>query len=77
MPGDGTKYVVRKHMDTLVKGIMKDIADFSLKKHLMEKSLTQLYTLIVCCEHKIKPHCSAILKNVIYKLILDEEPEIA
>lgn len=25
MPGDGTKYVVRKHMDTLVKGIMKDI----------------------------------------------------
>jgi hypothetical protein len=64
-------------MDTLVKGIMKDVQDFSLKKHLMEKSLSQLYNLIVCCEHKIKPHCSDILKNVIYKLILDEEPEIA
>jgi hypothetical protein len=43
----------------------------------MEKSLNQLYNLIVCCEHKIKPHCADILKNIIYKLILDEEPEIA
>lgn len=43
----------------------------------MEKSLSQLYTLIVCAEDKIKPYCGEILKNVIYKLILDEEPEIA
>ena len=43
----------------------------------MEKSLNQLYNLIVCCEHKIKPHCADILRNIVYKLILDEEPEIA
>ena len=64
-------------MKDVMKGIMKDIQEFSLKKHLMEKSLCQLYNLIVCCEHKIKPHCADILKNIIYKLILDEEPEIA
>lgn len=64
-------------MDTLVRSIMKDIQAFSLKKHLMEKSLSQLYNLIICCEHKIKPHCAEILKTIVYKLILDEEPEIA
>ena len=77
VPGEGTKYVVRKHTAVLVKNIMKDIGDFSLKKNLMEKSLSQLYSLIVCAENKIKPHCADILKNCIYKLILDEEPEIA
>ena len=76
VPGEGTKYVVRKHTAVLVKNIMKDIGDFSLKKNLMEKSLSQLYNLIVCAENKIKPHCAEILKNCIYKLILDEEPEI-
>jgi hypothetical protein len=25
VPGEGTKYVVRKHMNVLVQGIMKDI----------------------------------------------------
>jgi hypothetical protein len=38
-PGEGTKFVVRRHTEILVKNIMKDIADFSLKKNLMEKSL--------------------------------------
>ena len=75
--GEGTKWVVRKHLPTLVSGIMKDIDAFSLKVNLKEKSLCQLYNLIVCAESRIKPHCSEILKRVIYKLILDEEPEIA
>ena len=76
-PGEGTKWVVKKHLATLVSSIMKDIDAFSLKVNLKEKSLCQLYNLIVCAESKIKPHCSEILKRVIYKLILDEEPEIA
>lgn len=33
--------------------------------------------MIICAEDRIKPHCQDILKNVIYKLILDEEAEIA
>ena len=33
--------------------------------------------MIVCAENAIKSHCPEILKSVIYKLILDEEPEIA
>ena len=41
------------------------------------KSLQQLYTLIICVEDGIKPHVEKILRNVVYKLILDEEPEIA
>ena len=56
---------------------MRDIHDFSLKSNLKEKSLCQLYNLIVCAEERIKPHCSEILRNVVYKLILDEEQEIA
>ena len=39
--------------------------------------MCQLYNLIVCAEGKIKPHCNQILKDVVYKLILDEEPDIA
>ena len=33
--------------------------------------------MIICAESNIKPHCQEILKQVVYKFILDEEPEIA
>lgn len=56
---------------------MKDIAEFVLKSNLKEKSLCQLYNLILCVEGGIKPHTSEILKQVVYKLILDEEKEIS
>lgn len=36
-----------------------------------------MYNIIVCAEDKVKPHCDQILRTVIYKDILDEEPEIA
>ncbi len=32
---------------------------------------------MVCVEGGIKPHVEKILKNIVYKLILDEEQEIA
>lgn len=60
-------------MDT----ILKDIQSFDLKPHLKVKSLQQLYVLIICSEDKVKPFIEKILKNVVYKLILDEEPEIS
>ena len=75
--GPGTKYIVTKHLDGLVQKILKDVQDFSLKVNLKEKTLCQLYNLIICVEGAIKPHCAKILKDVVYKLILDEEPEIA
>ena len=56
---------------------MKDLEEFSLKTHLKEKSLCQLYAAIVCVEGAIQPHVENILKKVVYKLILDDEPEIA
>ena len=74
--GEGTKYVVLKHMDTLMNKIMKDLDEFSLKVNLKERTLCQLYNMIICVEAGIKPHCEKILQKVIYKLILDEEPEI-
>ena len=77
MPGEGTKYIVRKHLSVLVQKVLKDIHDFSLKLNLKEKSIQQLYNLIICAEDKIKPHCEEILKTVVYKLILDEEPEVS
>lgn len=74
--GEGTKYVVNKHMDTLMNKIMKDLDEFSLKVNLKERTLSQLYNMIICVEAGIKPHCEKILQKVIYKLILDDEPEI-
>lgn len=76
-PGEGTRYIVSKYTTQLVEAIFKDLNEFALKPHLKEKSLCQLYTLIVCIESGIKPHAEKILKNIIYKMILDEEPEIA
>ena len=66
-----------KYTNKLVEQILKDIDEFSLKTHLKEKCLNQLYNLIVCVEGQIKPHTEKILKQVIYKYILDEEPAIA
>jgi hypothetical protein len=53
------------------------LEEFSLKTHLKEKCLNQLYNLIVCVEAQIKPYTERILKQIIYKYILDEEPTIA
>jgi hypothetical protein len=39
--------------------------------------MNQLYNLIVCVEGQIKPQTEKILRQVIYKYILDEEPAIA
>ena len=33
--------------------------------------------MIICVEDKIKPYTEKILRQVVYKLILDEEPDIA
>ena len=56
---------------------MRDIDAYSLKMQLKGKSLEQLYNLCLCVGGDIKLHCDRILKQVIYKLILDEEAEIA
>jgi hypothetical protein len=76
-PGPNTKYIVSKYTDKLVDAIFKDLNEYALKVHLKEKTLCQLYSLIVCVEGGIKPHVERILKNIIYKNILDEEPAIA
>jgi hypothetical protein len=60
-----------------VDSIMRDIDAYSLKMQLKGKSLEQLYNLCLCVGGDIKLHCDRILKQVIYKLILDEEAEIA
>ena len=75
-PGDATRYIVTKHTEKLVMQILKDLDEFSLKIHLKEKSLCQLYSAIVCVEGAIKPHVEDILKKVVYKLVLDDEPSI-
>lgn len=66
-----------KYTGKLVEQILKDIDDFSLKSHLKEKCLNQLYNLIICVESQIKPYTEKILKQIIYKHILDEEPTIS
>eukprot|EP00347_Sterkiella_histriomuscorum_P013730 403363587 len=76
-PGPGTRYLVNKYNDQILDTILKDIASFDLKPHLKAKSLQQLYALIICVEDGIKPYVEKILKNIVYRLILDEEPEIA
>jgi hypothetical protein len=43
---------------------------------MQEKSLCQLYNVILCVEEDIKPHTEKILRNVVYKHILNEEPGI-
>jgi len=76
-PGEGTRYLVNRYRDQLIETILKDIQNFDLKVNLKAKSLCQLYTLIVCVEEAVKPHAEKILKQVVYKLILDEEPDVA
>ena len=76
-PGEGTRYIVSKYTSQLVEAILKDVNEFALKSHLKEKSLCQLYNLIICVDNGIKPHTEKILKQIIYKLILDEEAPIA
>lgn len=39
--------------------------------------MQQLYVLIICAEDRIKPFIEKVLKSVVYKLILDEDPEIS
>ena len=76
-PGPGTKYLVNKHINQIVETILKDIQIFDLKPHLKVKSLQQLYVLIICAEDRIKPFIEKILRSVVYKLILDEDPDIS
>jgi len=38
-PGEATRYIVRRHTQTLVDTILKDLEEFSLKTNLKEKSL--------------------------------------
>ena len=75
-PGENTRYIVKRHTQQLIETILKDINDFSLKLNLLEKSLCQLYNVMLCVEIAIQPHVEKILRQVIYKLILDDEPVI-
>ena len=75
--GEGTSNVINRHLPALMKKILRDLSEFSLKSNLKEKSLCQLYSMIICVEGKIKPHVCEILKTVVYKNILDEDPVIS
>jgi len=37
--GAGAKWVINRHLSTLVKNILRDLKEFSLKSNLKEKSL--------------------------------------
>ena len=76
-PGSDTQWLVKRHTKMLVESILRDVEQYSLKIHLKQKSLEQLYNLCLCVEGNIKPFCEKLLKQIVYKLILDEEPEIA
>mmetsp|Transcript_882 Transcript_882/g.1328 ORF Transcript_882/g.1328 Transcript_882/m.1328 type:complete len:481 (+) Transcript_882:28-1470(+) len=76
-PGEATRYIVGRYTRKLVEQVLKDLEEFSLKLNLKEKALSQLYNTIICVEGKIKPFAERILKQVVYKLILDEESTIA
>lgn len=56
---------------------MADLTQFSLKMPMKHKCLQQLYNLIICVEDAIKPHVEKILRNIVYKLILDEDKDIS
>ena len=75
-PGEATRYIVKKYTSELVITILDDIENNSLKKEVQLKSLCQMYNMILCVEGDIKPHAEKILRNVVYKLILDDEAEI-
>lgn len=76
-PGEATRYIVSRHTAKLVEQILKDIEEFSLRIHLKEKALSQLYNTMVCVEGLIKPFAERILRQIVYKLILDEDNDIA
>jgi len=37
--GSGTKWVINKHLNSIIKNILRDLSEFSLKLNLKEKSL--------------------------------------
>ena len=39
VPGEGTKYIIKRHLPKLVQNILNDIQAFSLKNNLKERSL--------------------------------------
>jgi hypothetical protein len=61
-PGEATRYIVRRHTQTLVDTILKDLEEFSLKTNLKEKSLCQLYNVLLCVEDDIKPFTEKVLR---------------
>lgn len=67
---------MKRYTQTLVENILQDIEQNSLKPAIQEKGLCQLYNVILCVEDAIKPYTDKILQKVVYKLILDDEPEI-
>lgn len=76
-PGEATRYIVGRYTKKLVEQCLSDLEEFSLKLNLKEKALCQLYNTMVCVEGKIKPFAERILKQVVYKLILDDEADIS
>ena len=37
--GEGTSFLINRHLDALMKKILRDLSEFSLKSNLKEKSL--------------------------------------
>jgi hypothetical protein len=56
--------------------MIKDMEDYCLKNNLRERTLCQIYNLILCVEGKIENQAEKILR-MIYKNILDEDKDIS
>ena len=61
-PGEATRYIVRRYTQQLVDTILKDLEEYSLKINLKEKSLCQLYNVLLCVEDDIKPFTEKMLR---------------
>jgi hypothetical protein len=61
-PGEATRYIVRRYTQQLVDTILKDLEEYSLKTNLKEKSLCQLYNVLLCVEDDIKPFSEKVLR---------------
>jgi len=74
-PSEGTRFIIRKNSDIMIKFILDDISTWSLNPQLRYTYLVQLYNFILCCEDGIASNIQKITK-VILKYVDDDIKEI-
>jgi len=75
-PSEGVRFLVKLNTEAMIKSTLEDISTWSLNNEIRYTFLTQLYSIILCCEDNVTPYVGKII-STLYRFVANEDKKLS